>query len=195
LRWHSPPPKRPASMPTVSSTTRCAGRTGITKQVEAGGPTNECTAGLPAWPGATGPPSWHCGGVPLGLIGDPFAEISYARARLAAAAHRPNGSALTGPCHGLTGVVELHLAGTEAWPSAALEHLRAARIVARHITRAGSSGRPGWTCGVTGGRTPNVLVGLAGVAITLVRCHAAAIVPTLAHPGLPVAAAHSVNQS
>ena len=130
------------------------------------------------------------------LIGDPFAEISYARARLAAAAHRPNGSAFDGTmCHGLTGVVELHLAGTEAWPSAALEHLRAARIVARHITRAGSSGRPGWTCGVTGGRTPNVLVGLAGVAITLVRCHAAAIVPTLAHPGLPVAAAHSVNQS
>jgi lantibiotic modifying enzyme len=129
-------------------------------------------------------------------IGDAFAEISYARARLAASAHRPNGSAFDGTmCHGLTGVVELHLAGAEAWPSAATQHLRAARMVARHLTRAGSSARPGWTCGVSGGRTPNVLVGLAGVAITLVRCHDPAIMPSLAHPGRPALAAQSVKRN
>ena len=129
-------------------------------------------------------------------IADPFAEISYARAKLAAAAHRPGGSAFDGTmCHGLTGVVELHLAGAEAWPSAATQHLRSARTVARYLTRAGSSGRPGWTCGVSGGRTPNVLVGLAGVALTLVRCHDPAIVPSLAHPGLPAVAAYSVKRN
>jgi lantibiotic modifying enzyme len=124
------------------------------------------------------------------LLADPLAEISYARARLASAAHKPVGSAFDGTlCHGLTGVVELHLAGAEAWPSAAAEHIRAARLVARHLTRAGSAGNPPWTCGVSGGRTPNVLVGLAGVAITLARCHDPAIVPSLAHPGTPIRAA------
>jgi lantibiotic modifying enzyme len=130
------------------------------------------------------------------VIGDHFAEISYARARLAVAAHRPNGSAFDGTlCHGLSGVIELHLAGAEAWPSAAAEHVRSARMVARHLTRAASGGHPPWMCGVRGGRTPNVLVGLAGVALTLVRCHDPMVVPTLAHPGLPVAAAHSVKRS
>jgi lantibiotic modifying enzyme len=125
------------------------------------------------------------------LLGDPSAEIGYARARLAAAAHRPNGSSFDGTlCHGLAGAIELHLAGSEAWPSTAADHLRAARLVARHLTRAGSGGHPPWTCGVSSGRTPNILMGLAGVAMTLVRCHDPAIVSTLAHPGLPVAVAH-----
>jgi lantibiotic modifying enzyme len=120
------------------------------------------------------------------VLGDPGAEITYARARRAAAAHRSFGSPFDGTlCHGLSGIVELHLAGAEAWPASAKEHLRTARLVARHITRAGTDGRPRWTCGISGGRTPNVLVGLAGVAITLVRCHDPGIVPTLGHPGLP----------
>lgn len=87
-------------------------------------------------------------------------------------------------CHGLTGLVELRLAGTEAWPTAASEHLVAARLLARHLTRAGRAG-PGWVCGVRGGRTPNLLTGLAGVAYTLARCHDPALAPGLTHPGLP----------
>ncbi len=87
-------------------------------------------------------------------------------------------------CHGLTGLVELHLLGAEAWPTAGREHLTTARTLARHLTRAGRSG-PGWVCGVRDGRTPNVLTGLAGVAYTLARCHDPALAPSLAHPGLP----------
>jgi len=87
-------------------------------------------------------------------------------------------------CHGLTGLVELHLLGAEAWPAAGREHLTNARTLARHLTRAGRSG-PGWVCGVRDGRTPNVLTGLAGVAYTLARCHDPALAPSLAHPGLP----------
>jgi len=89
-------------------------------------------------------------------------------------------------CHGLTGLVELHLLGAEAWPAAGREHLATARTLARHLTRAGRSG-PGWVCGVRDGRTPNVLTGLAGVAYTLARCHDPALAPSLAHPGLPAA--------
>ena len=87
-------------------------------------------------------------------------------------------------CHGLTGLVELHLLAAEAWPTAGREHLANARTLARHLTRAGRSG-PGWVCGVRDGRTPNVLTGLAGVAYTLARCHDPALAPSLAHPGLP----------
>jgi lantibiotic modifying enzyme len=130
------------------------------------------------------------------LFGDELAEVTFARARLAAAAHRPNGAAFDGSmCHGLTGAVELHLAASAAWPSTSAEHLRSARLVARHLTRAGSGGHPPWTCGVSGGLTPNVLVGLAGIAITLVRCHDPSIVSTLAHPGLPASVAHSVKRN
>jgi lantibiotic modifying enzyme len=90
-------------------------------------------------------------------------------------------------CHGLTGSVELYLAGAEAWPEAAGEHLTSARLLARHLTRAGRDG-PGWVCGVRDGRTPNLLTGLAGVAYTLARCHDPALAPSLAHPGLPAVA-------
>ena len=88
-------------------------------------------------------------------------------------------------CHGLTGSVELHLAGAEAWPEAAREHLTSARLLARHLTRAGRDG-PGWVCGVRDGRTPNLLTGVAGVAYTLARCHDPALAPSLAYPGPPV---------
>lgn len=116
------------------------------------------------------------------------AEVTYARAVTAAQAYGlPRGdSPFDGTlCHGLAGVVELRLAGAETWPAAAAEHLVAARLLARHLTRAGRAG-PGWVCGVRGGRTPNLLTGLAGVAYTLARCHDPALAPSLAHPGLPV---------
>ena len=122
------------------------------------------------------------------LAGAPVgAELTFTRAsRMALAYGQP---AATAPfdgtlCHGLTGLVELHLLGAEAWPAAGREHLANARTLARHLTRAGRSG-PGWVCGVRDGRTPNVLTGLAGVAYTLARCHDPALAPSLAHPGLP----------
>lgn len=117
-------------------------------------------------------------------------QETFARARSAVQTHgAPAGSApFDGTlCHGLAGLVELHLLGAEAWPAAGGEHLADARLLARRLTRAGRDGRPGWTCGVLGGRTPNVLTGLAGVAYTLARCHDPALAPSLAHPGLPVA--------
>ena len=115
------------------------------------------------------------------------AELTFSRAsRMVLAYGRPTGSApVDGTlCHGLTGLVELHLLGAEAWPTARREHLANARLLARHLTRAGRS-ELGWVCGVRGGRTPNVLTGLAGVAYTLARCHDPALAPSLAHPGLP----------
>lgn len=115
------------------------------------------------------------------------AQRTYARAVAAAEAYgRASGDTpFDGTlCHGLAGLVELRLAGAEAWPTAASEHLVAARLLARHLTRAGRTG-PGWVCGVRGGRTPNLLTGLAGVAYTLARCHDPALAPGLTHPGLP----------
>ncbi|HEY5786977.1 MAG TPA: lanthionine synthetase LanC family protein [Microlunatus sp.] len=122
------------------------------------------------------------------LAGAPAgAELTFTRAsRMVLAYGPPTGSIpFDGTlCHGLTGLVELHLLGAEAWPAAGREHLANARTLARHLTRAGRSG-PGWVCGVRDGRTPNVLTGLAGVACTLARCHDPALAPSLAHPGLP----------
>jgi len=124
------------------------------------------------------------------LAGSPAgAELTFTRAaRMVTTYGAPTGSApFDGTlCHGLTGLVELHLLGAEAWPAAGREHLATARTLARHLTRAGRSG-PGWVCGVRDGRTPNVLTGLAGVAYTLARCHDPALAPSLAHPGLPAA--------
>lgn len=100
------------------------------------------------------------------------AHAIHLRAVRASALHRPDGEPFDGTlCHGLAGVVELHLTAAQAWPEAAGEHLRQARRVAEHLVRAGEPGYPTWTCGVRGGRTPNVLVGIAGVALTLARCH------------------------
>jgi lantibiotic modifying enzyme len=116
------------------------------------------------------------------------AELTFSRAcRLTQAYGPPTGSApFDGTlCHGLTGLVELHLLGAEAWPTVGREHLGAARVLARHLTRAGRPTNPGWVCGVRGGRTPNVLTGLAGVAYTLARCHDPSLAPSLAHPGPP----------
>jgi hypothetical protein len=123
------------------------------------------------------------------------AEETFARARAMVQTYgRPPGTApFDGTlCHGLTGLVELHLLGVEAWPTAAREHLADARLLARDLTRAGRAERPGWVCGVRGGRTPNVLTGLAGVAYTLARCHDPALGPSLAHPGLPTARAAGI---
>lgn len=106
------------------------------------------------------------------------AHATFLRAVRAAALHRPNGQPFDGTlCHGLGGVVELHLTAATAWPEAAAEHVRSARRVADHLVRAGEPGHPAWTCGVRGGRTPNVLVGISGVALTLARCHDPRIAP------------------
>jgi hypothetical protein len=124
------------------------------------------------------------------LAGSPAgAELTFARAsRMVLAYGQPTGAVpFDGTlCHGLAGSVELHLLGAEAWPTAAREHLTTARTLARHLTRAGAPNQT-WVCGVRGGRTPNVLTGLAGVAYTLVRCHDPGLAPSLAHPGLPSA--------
>jgi lantibiotic modifying enzyme len=119
------------------------------------------------------------------------AESTYARARAMVQAHgqpHPDVPFDGTLCHGLSGLIELHLAGVEAWPVAADEHLLAARRLARHLTQAGRPGHPGWVCGVPGGRTPMLLTGLAGVAYTLVRCHDPALAPSLTHPGLAASA-------
>lgn len=113
------------------------------------------------------------------------AHALYLRAARASRWHRPRGEPFDGTvCHGLAGVVELHLLAAQAWPDAAAEHLRLARSVAEHLVRAGERGRPAWTCGVPGGRTPNLLVGVAGVALTLARCHDRRIAPSPADPTL-----------
>lgn len=110
------------------------------------------------------------------------AHATYLRATRAARLHRPAGDAFDGTlCHGLGGVVELHLLGAQAWGEAASEHLRSARTVASALV--GTSSR--WTCGLpVAGLTPNLLVGLAGVALTLVRCHDPALAPSPADPTL-----------
>lgn len=122
-------------------------------------------------------------------LADPDRDTAetFARARTSVQRYQPpTGTAFDGTlCHGLSGMIELHLLGAQAWPAAGREHLAEARLLARHLTRAGRPGWPGWTCGVRGGRTPVLLTGLAGVAYTLVRCHDPALAPSLAHPGLP----------
>ena len=81
-------------------------------------------------------------------------------------AHRPVGmQAFDGSvCHGLAGVVEMHLLAAATWPAAARDHLASARALATHLTRAGQVGHPTWLCGIrSGGRSPNLLVG-GGIA-------------------------------
>lgn len=116
-----------------------------------------------------------------------LSHARYLRAVRAARWHVPGDQSFDGTlCHGLAGVVELHLVGAQAWPEAAAEHLRLARGVAAHLVHAGEGGRAGWTCGVRGGRTPNVGVGVAGVALTLARCYDPGLAPSAADPTLGV---------
>lgn len=114
------------------------------------------------------------------------AHATYLRAVEASRLHRPAGSPFDGTlCHGLGGVVELHLMGATAWPEVAGEHLTQARRVAQHLTRAGEADHPVWTCGIIdGGRNPNLQVGIAGVALTLARCHDPSVAPSPADPSL-----------
>ena len=122
-----------------------------------------------------------------GGIADAGAHGRFVRARVAAAPHRPGSQqSFDGTlCHGLGGVIEMHLLAAEAWPSSAPEHLREARQLASHLVRAGQAGQPTWSCGILqGGRSPNLLVGLAGVALTLARCHDPLVGPSPADPTL-----------
>ena len=91
------------------------------------------------------------------------AHVAFARARAASVAHRPVGvQAFDGSvCHGLAGVVEMHLLAAATWPAATREHVASARALATHLTRAGQVGHPTWLCGIRGGgRSPNLLVGI-----------------------------------
>ncbi|WP_461022930.1 lanthionine synthetase LanC family protein [Thalassiella azotivora] len=137
------------------------------------------------------------------LTGDPGAAVAFARAHAASALAEPSGGDRFDAtlCHGLAGAVELHLVAAEQLATApraagehraaaaehqaaAEEHRAQARRVARWITRAGRDGAPPWTCGLPGdGRTPVLLTGLAGVVLTLARCHDPAVVTSAALPG------------
>ena len=126
------------------------------------------------------------------------AHVAFARARAASAAHRPVGmQPFDGSvCHGLAGVVEMHLLAAAAWPAAAREHLAEARALATHLTRAGRPGRPTWLCGIrAGGRSPNLLVGIGGVALTLARCHDLSVGPSAADPFLGAVVTGSLDAS
>ncbi|EWT03682.1 hypothetical protein N865_08800 [Intrasporangium oryzae NRRL B-24470] len=115
------------------------------------------------------------------------AQVAFGRARAASAAHRPTGlQPFDGSiCHGLAGVVEMHLVAADAWPAAAAEHVASARALATQLTRAGRPGHPTWLCGIrSGGRSPNLLVGIGGVALTLARCHDLSVGPSAADPFL-----------
>lgn len=115
------------------------------------------------------------------------AHVAFARARAASVAHRPVGvQAFDGSvCHGLAGVVEMHLLAAATWPAATREHVASARALATHLTRAGQVGHPTWLCGIRGGgRSPNLLVGIGGVALTLARCHDLSVGPSAADPFL-----------
>lgn len=84
-------------------------------------------------------------------------------------------------CHGLGGLIELDLIAAETWPSAATEHLRRARRLAEWVVAPESA----WTCGVgVGGVTPNMLMGKAGVAMTMLRCADLTLAPSPADPTL-----------
>lgn len=84
-------------------------------------------------------------------------------------------------CHGLGGLIELDLIAAQTWPSLAQEHLRRARRRADLVASPSSS----WTCGVgVGGVTPNLLVGKAGVAMTMLRCADLTLAPSPADPTL-----------
>ena len=88
-------------------------------------------------------------------------------------------------CHGRAGIIELHLAGAQAWPSAT-EHLRSARALAQDIVAGvGADGATTWSHGVVGGSSPAILDGVAGVVVTLLRCDAHESIPALTYPGLP----------
>lgn len=121
-----------------------------------------------------------------GVALDAHTHARFVRARAASALHQPSGTTYDGTlCHGLGGVIEMHLLAAQAWPASADEHLREARKVAGALVRAGQPGQPTWQCGIlNGGRSPNLLVGLAGVAMTLARCHDPAISPSPADPTL-----------
>lgn len=89
--------------------------------------------------------------------------------------HAADATADATMCHGRAGIVELHLAGAEAFARGTAtrdpEHLHAARAEASVIA-AGvrPDGSTTWAHGVPDGRSPAVLDGTAGVVLTLARC-------------------------
>ena len=85
-------------------------------------------------------------------------------------------------CHGLGGAVELLLVAARALGVA--DHARAARRVAALILEQRERADAGWPCGVPGaGEVPGLMIGTAGIVLTLLRAAGAVEVPTPLLPG------------
>lgn len=96
-------------------------------------------------------------------------------------------------CSRLGALGRIFFALAELWCS---RHVAEARALATHLTRAGRPGRPTWLCGIrSGGRSPNLLVGIGGVALTLARCHDLSVGPSAADPFLGALTTGSLDAS
>ncbi|MEV8635154.1 lanthionine synthetase LanC family protein [Streptosporangium sp. NPDC051023] len=72
-------------------------------------------------------------------------------------------------CHGLAGAAELFLTAARVLNNG--DHLRAARNVG-HIMLGHRDLADGWPCGIAGaGEVPDLLLGLAGIGLTMLRLH------------------------
>ena len=85
-------------------------------------------------------------------------------------------------CHGLGGVVELLLVAAKAL--SVPDHERASRRVAALMLEQRDATDAGWPCGLPGaGEVPALMIGTAGIALTLLRAAGAVDVPTPLLPG------------
>jgi lantibiotic modifying enzyme len=85
-------------------------------------------------------------------------------------------------CHGLAGVVELLLVAAKAL--SVTDHARAARRVAALMLEQRDVADGGWPCGLPGaGEVPGLMVGTAGIALTLLRAAGVTDTPTQLLPG------------
>jgi lantibiotic modifying enzyme len=124
------------------------------------------------------------------LTAEPLA-IAEASSALQAARHLvvSAGTALHGghtsdcsACHGLAGVVELLIVAAEAL--GVPDHRRAARRAAGLLLEQRDTADGVWPCGLPGaGEVPGLMLGTAGIALTLLRAAGAVEVPTPLLPG------------
>ena len=92
-------------------------------------------------------------------------------------------------CHGLSGSAELLLTAWETLGHP--DHLAAARRIGAAALHDGGDGAGPWRCGVPQGgeETPGLMLGLAGIGMTLLRLHDPRRAPSPALFGLPSARA------
>ena len=92
-------------------------------------------------------------------------------------------------CHGLSGSAELLLTAWETLGHP--DHLAAARRIGAAALHDGGDGAGPWRCGVPQGgeETPGLMLGLAGIGMTLLRLHDPRRAPSPALFGLPSALA------